>query len=356
MQSPKLLAKTLYEVGYIVVDGTGFTRADAEQVIRDAREFRKPIEGFHEVTSTRRLVCGGTSFVGIPTIFHHTKIRRHHNKLAIKHWPLFKEYVKLKEDDIGRPLKIVFRADRMQVRPPKQSAAAESAHRDSPAFGRDDVTCLGCFQNLNHEPIALRLVPGTHLRGVILKGGFKKLSKEEAEHYKSQMISVNVPPGHIVLWDSSIVHEVNPVKVKYTSVKIFTGIMLTPYGDSGIFPTRSKTPLTIDEIRQRMLDNAPMMLASGQECVVLPKSYINFPKQMPRYTDVFLPTLVDGAMPPTSEMKMHLDATRTMRSLKAMRQPLFEPYHPVELNSMVPQLEPKVFDYDTQEIVTLTRD
>lgn len=353
MSSPKELAKTLFEIGYIVVEGTDFSRADAEKVVHDARELRKPISSFREISSTRRLVCGGTSFVGMPTIFHHPKIRRHHNKVFIQNWPILREYTKLKEVDVGRKLKVVCRGDRMQVRPAGECAGRESAHRDAPVVGRDAVTCLGSFQNLNHKSIALRLVPGTHLRGA--SGGFKKLSKEEAAEYKARMISVDVPPGCFVIWDASVVHEVNPVKEKYTSVKVFTGFMITPYADSGIFPTGSKIPLSFDEIRQRMLDNAPMMLASGQECVALPKSYINFPKQMPRYTEVFLPTLVDGAMPPVSDMKMHIDKTRAFRSLKEMGQPLFAPYHPVELSSMVPQYEPQVFDYDTNEVVTLTR-
>ena len=178
-----------------------------------------------------------------------------------------------------------------------------------------------------------------------------------------------VPPGHTLIFNSTMVHKVNPTPKKITSVKSFFDVRFTIYDDSGIFPTKppidkKRVPVSFGEIEETMRSNGSMYLPSGQMSVMYPANYLVCKdKQLHLYEAFERDMLVPGAMNPLRDAdgkivhiphKYH-DHTRAMRSLQEQGLPLHKAFHPVEFERCVPAYEPNVLNWETGEVVTCKR-
>jgi len=375
------LASLLFTRGWIVVRSyEDIRRADIEAAVMGFPEFADH-PSFSEVDSTRRYVCGSTSFCGSPSFFHHEVFRKQSDMTFLKHYEIFMEYARLLEiDDVQ--IKIARWLDRTMIRPPGVSPAGESWHQDSPALERNGEMWTGGWTNFDNDDQHFAAVSGTHVNGSKEGiGGFKAIEKSQHAHFEAclkeqaGMAGYNkrgyiiVPPGHTIIFNSSLVHKVNPTKKKTTSVKTFFDVRYTPFNDSGIFPTKPpddniRVPVSFGVIEDAMLANASMYLPSGQMSVMYPANYLVCKeKQLHLYEAFERDRLVPGAMKRLRdddgniEHKSHKyhDHTRSMRSLQEQGLPLHTPFHPVEFERCVPSFEPNVLNWETGEVFKCKR-
>lgn len=117
----------------------------------------------------------------------------------------------------------------MMVRRPSKRASAESWHRD------EAVSCLahdqvfGGWINFDPYPQALSAVPRSHV-GVTGHGGFAKLSAAEAAVANAHKRKLQVPAGHLLVFNEKLMHEVCPAAPPtktHTILRLFTGWRLT---------------------------------------------------------------------------------------------------------------------------------
>lgn len=376
--NPIACAKLLHTRGWVVVPAySKIRRVDLDATVKTFPEYADH-PSFDEVDSARRYTCGSTAFCGSPSFSHHQLLRKLRDMTFLKHQEMFQEYAKL----LGDGVKIGRWIDRTMIRPPGESPSAESWHQDSPAHGREGERWTGGWINFDAEDQHFAAVAGTHTNGKIEGGGFQAIDKSQHADFNARLKAqagkegyddrgfIVVPPNHLLVFNSTIVHKVNPSKKATTSVKTFFGLRFTTFDDSGIFPTKpppkgeKRKAVSYDEIRKAMRSNAVMYLPSGQTPVMYPASYLNFPdKQLHYYEEFERDMLKPGAMKPLRDPsgkilhKMHkyYDDTRAMRSLEEQGLPLHQPYHPSELDLMVPKIEPEVLDWETGEVVTCKR-
>ena len=174
-------------------------------------------------------VLGGFGALGTASSFHHPYIRNLRRYLYDKVSHIFKE----------DPRKLEFVIDRAMFRPPGQSPTAETWHRDEAPDALLDDTVYGGWYNLDvEENQVFSCIPGTHTE-VQGHGGFSKIPKEMKKELDSKSQKIIIPPGHMIIFNENIVHEVNPHKKKYTMVRLFTGWRLTNSTDS-LIPDLSK--------------------------------------------------------------------------------------------------------------------
>jgi len=374
--NPLELAQKLLRDGYVVVPGVNGTsmREIIEDVMLRAPEVKQRVR-LCDVNATKRFVCGGTSFVGLPTVFHAAETRRWHHETAAMLMPMFQELAELSEIPEVKLARILF--DRIQIRPAGESPSAESFHRDLPGMEEEDGVdeiCIGGFQNCDTANQKLCGIKGSHLTDPPPGTGFAKIDKAGQKHY-AQMLAAQanqsdtdskgkiiVPPGHLILFVNAmrikgkrggLVHAVNPTKVPYTSVKIFFGARLTTAETTGMVG-EDKERLSFELLEQRMRDNDVIPLGSGQTPAFYPGMYHVFPdKLLPIAKRVVDEMLVPGAMRyPFEQANSRHDYTRSTKSLKDMGVPLHPAYRPDEFACMRPQRDVQIYNFKTGEVDT----
>jgi len=138
------------------------------------------------------------------------------------------------------------------VRPAGSSPSAEAWHRDEAPTAEPNDVIFGGWINLDDKPQTFSCVPGTH-KGVSGHGGFAPIPKEERPVYKKRSVKVNIPSGHVLVFNEKLVHEVYPKKMKYDSYRLFLGWRRTD----------CDKPLMACTYKNIKLQ-APMTLKSGQ--------------------------------------------------------------------------------------------
>jgi len=367
------LAELLHTRGWVVVaGGTRLTRQDLDEAFQSFPEYADH-PSFGQVDGARRYTCGSTSFCGSPSVFWHPVLRELRDMTFLAHREMFLELAVLLGDGDPSAIKISRWFDRVMVRPPGESPSAESWHQDAPAKSQSKVVWTGGWINFDDENQHFKAISGTHTWDAV-EGGFKKIAKSQHAEFNAQLKAqagkpgynskglIVVPPGHLLVFNPTLVHAVNSESKATTSVKAFFGLQFTPSDDPGIFATRGKRRVPLDEIEETMRSNGVPFLPSGQTPPMYPASYLNFLSHLHYYEDFERDMLVPGAMNPLREGNKILhkghkdyDYTRAMRSLKDQGLPLHAPFHPTELKSMVPSLEPVVLDWVTKEEVVCKR-
>jgi len=166
-------------------------------------------------------VDGGFGAFGNPASFHNPTTRRIRQLVHTRALELFR--------DLYLPIEQL--VDRFSVRPVGSSTSKESWHRDQ-SPGSDIV--LGGWVNLDLEGGTqyLSCVPGTH-GSIGTRHGFRPLTPEEKTEAESNKVKVTIPPGHWVVFHQNLVHEVNPAKAKYDSMRQYVGYRI---GGAGLQP------------------------------------------------------------------------------------------------------------------------
>ena len=100
------------------------------------------------------------------------------------------------------------------------AVSSESWHRDvSLTYTPDVIGIFGGWINLNKEGPAentqyFSCIPKSHHNAVEVRKGFDKLTPGEIEHYTNHFRKekIAVPPGHIIIFNEKLVHEVAGTK------------------------------------------------------------------------------------------------------------------------------------------------
>lgn len=199
---------------------------------------------------------GGFGALGLPSSFHHPFIRALRRTAYEAAAPFFEAFL---EELPG--LKLEQLIDRVQLRQPGTSPTAEAFHRDLSVYGpgcsaADGDHFFGGWINLDTVPQQFSCVLGSHVPGQNSSAhGFSMVtSKEEKEAYKAARTAVQIPPGHMIVFYSNIVHEVVARKSKDVSARMYCCWRLTP----------GSTPM-YDDFLERMTRQDVIPLPSRQE-------------------------------------------------------------------------------------------
>ena len=200
-------------------------------------------------------VLGGFGAIGTASSFHHPYIRNLRKYLYNKVSHIFK--------DDSRKLEFII--DRAMYRPSGQSPTSETWHRDEAPDALLDDTIYGGWYNLDIESDQVfSCIPGTHTE-VQGYGGYSKIPKEMKKELDLKKKKIVIPPGHMIIFNENIIHEVNPHKKNYTMTRLFTGWRLT----------NSDIPL-IPNIKKILEDQDTVPIKSGQSPTMFSKSHLMF--------------------------------------------------------------------------------
>ena len=371
------LAAKLAKEGYCVVEGVYPTlRAELEQSFMKMPEFKEHPK-FNELDKNRpnkKYGCGGTSFLGNPSIFHNYTSQEFRTRSAAHLMPILTRYVPL----LGNPkLKLARYLDRIQVRPFNSIPSAEKWHRDAPPESRVDEFWLGGFQNCDKTNQKFSAIKGTH-NDKNSSGGFAPIDASEIPKYNRLLIdqanqedtdedgNIIVPPGHLIVFVSTIAHQVygSVSELPDARVKHFLGFRITTTDRSGVYdrdkirggPSRE---IPIEEVQARMRRNEVMVLPSGQVPPMYPFQYFSTWEQFHIFFDFEQAMLRPGSMrqetimdpekpskPMAISMNSRKEGSRSMKSLSELGLPLYK-YNQTELDAIRPQKDIRIHNFET---------
>lgn len=257
-------AKKLKRDGYVVIPVWSASSSD-ESVAMKRAELNSAIRGFTEYTGLSSnpleddvlLVNGGFGALGNPSAFHCEWTRE---MRRIAHETVMRDKAIPVPDDYY--LSQAF--DRVMVRKSTQVPTAESWHRDEAGKALEEGdTLYGGWIALDDQIFSA--IPGTQLE-INPGGGFDKLTEDELTgimeiHPKK---TIEVPAGHMLIFNETIIHEVVGKAHKHTQARLFTAFYV------------SKEPEPILPIDDIVAEQAVAPLKSGQISPMLPAMYINF--------------------------------------------------------------------------------
>lgn len=248
--------------------------------------FRSTIFSFPEykypkVTEDTGHSMGGFCALANPQSFH-APFFRHlreavYQRLIPKFW----------DDMVGNSpdTKVELLADRALYRPVDRKPSPESWHQDLPdkklmkKMGKvrcpDDITCGG-WLNLDEFDQFFTGIKGTQ-HDNFSADGFARITKEMKPHYKklaAKQGKIRIPPGCLIIFYESIVHNVTSNKTKKPMHRQFFGWRIT----------EDRLPLFDDTI-QRCKDQLPIRLKSGQEPPMYSKMHLtNWIQKLARWS------------------------------------------------------------------------
>lgn len=238
------MAQQLLTKGYTVIK----IFDDTEQLCREIDNEMQNMPEFKPGAKLEDIILGGFSALGNPSSFHNETVRKIRAQVHPKVCEMFREY----EKDNGRLLEQVI--DRLMVRPAGRSPSREMWHRDvCPKVAEGDII-FGGWVNLDSTDQTFSCCPGTHMEVNDRNAkGFAIIPKNERAAYKNRAVKVKIPPGHLLIFNEDLVHEVYPEKRSKTSYRLFIGWRLT----------NSNQPL-LPKTMERLEDQAVMQLKSHQ--------------------------------------------------------------------------------------------
>ena len=401
-KSAEELAQKLFEDGYFVVDGVFPTlRTELEQTFQGFQEFveHPKFDELNDKDVALRYICGGTSFLSSPSIFHNITSQKFRARTAAYLMPVLARFVA----KLGNPdYKLARYLDRIQVRPKGVSATAEHWHRDAPPETHKGEFWTGGFQNCDPINMKFSCIKKSHKLDSESKG-FEAVAKGEIKKLNARLAAqagqedtdedgnIVVPPGHVIVFISTIIHQVYSKPAVETSVKHFLGFRITPYDTSGVYKTvkeageelpcagkkkkRTKKMITkaieipFDELEKQMRDNAVMVLPSGQPPPMYPGLYLcNQENLQRRYLPFVRKMLVNGEgsmryrlFGPDGKMLRNADGklahqggqftdTRSMKSLKEILGHAVYPYNKTEIDMVRPQKDVRIWNFDEKKV------
>jgi hypothetical protein len=272
-------AETLYAKGVVVLD-LGFSadrlqaiRADWNATVKTFPEYSWTDSDLQEDRYLDQLVLGGFSALANPSSFHNASVRQLRSSIYPFVLEVARYYRQQAGPAPGEDWNFEMIHDRMMIRPAHATATSESWHRDVAPNAHADDCIFGGWINLDATPQTFSCVLETH-RTQGTKKGFATVDKSHAAQLKAASTQIQIPPGHVLLFHESILHEVVAQKKAHRSYRLFLGWRLT----------RSKTPL-IPDIQDRMTRFSVVPLKSGQ----IPPMYaqlhlINWPEKLEAFS------------------------------------------------------------------------
>jgi len=247
----------------------------------------------------KQLIMGAYGALGHPTSFHHPSIRKIRRKVHRKLRGFRKPIIE--EDD--KNLELLF--DRFSIRKPGTKLMVESWHRDICSIKIDGDIIYGGWINLDDigsEPQLFSCIPGTHIEKS-KDSGFAKIEKEQAKEYKAMKIPpYKIPPGHIIIFNQNIVHEVISKAYKTETYKMYIGWRLTDQIEP-LFKENLTTAIENQGIVKIPSGQMPAMYAANHRRFFAERVR-EFSKQFSRiyideagYVNRFLPSLKESGLP-----------------------------------------------------------
>lgn len=227
---------------------------------------REKTKGKESVNAYRnkpiQYVQGGFAAFGNPASFHNDFVRQLRGMCYEKVIDLMREYEGLQSHE---PRKFEMIVDRMMLRQKGVAPSAEAPHRDETpirgtykGYGREMMrTCndpdtfarfktvaensgaedgddlFGGWLNLDDQSQFFNCIKGNFVKRKVFNpeskssAGFSRLSIK-----KEDVQSVEVPPGHILVFFQNLAHEVRNKKAAYNMYRLFTAFRLTNDNDS----------------------------------------------------------------------------------------------------------------------------
>ena len=194
---------------------------DLQNFLTTQREFIASDSGL----APPALALGAFGCMGTPTSFHHPIIRHVRKQCYDQLFPRFLDWHR------GRNLEMMF--DRFSQRLPGATLGAETWHRDVGHHDEGDII-YGGWINLDPPGTPnqrFSCVPGNFLRpdGHHTEGFVRFDAKDAASIAALEAAKqiVEIPPGHIVIFNQSLAHEILPGKIKFLSYRLFVGWRIT---------------------------------------------------------------------------------------------------------------------------------
>lgn len=302
--------------GYCVVPSQFVNKAVRdgckELIDKDVMGFRE----FKDGDGVDRSPLGGFGVYNNPSSFHCPTVRDLREVIYAEFVPYIDTLLE------GSPnTKKEFIIDRLMVRPAGSSPSPEMWHRDeSPGAVAGDVV-LGGWLNLDNGCQVFSCVPGTH-RAVETDGGGSGFNlirrKELIAEYNSKRTKVSVPPGHVLIFNENIIHEVVSSTKKEKSYRLFIGWRLT----------NSSTPI-VDGLDDMLDTQSAVTIKSGQTPPMWAKlHWTNWIEKLERYSANFRDECLEEAEVKSGRLagKVVTRVHRHMKSLVDYGFPLYNPY------------------------------
>ena len=230
------------------------------------------------------LVGGGFAALGNASSYHTTMART----LRIRAYEVVKQHYRDLNGNGKNEQQIEIVPDRQSMRYVGLVPSAETWHRDlSPTdhhLIQSDPTdiILGGWINCNTtETQKFVCVPGSHtVEGTTDKPlGFQLLSKDAAAEYKKQSVVVEIPPGHALAFNQSLVHCVNPTKLKYDMKRLYVAHRIS---------AAATTKPMIRDIVEILMSGAIVPMKSGQLPPMFPRMWLrNWPEKLIEFSQKF---------------------------------------------------------------------
>jgi len=294
--------------------------------------FHKTMDEFPEFLKLNNTheprVMGGFSALGNPSSFHNPMVRDLRKRILDHVKPFMAqaaEYYSYIVGDSTRYPYLVQDFDRMLFRPMGTKATGEFWHRDMPKHS--DCIHFGGWINLGDMPQTFHCIPGSHLPidqqtisgfqtldGLLKKHTNATESKKARTTLQGKTVRVTVPPGHILLFNSTIVHRIVGTKVGHPQYRLFLSFRL-----------QGHTSTTVQDV---IAQQGVPLLPSGQQPPMCAKLHlVNWKPRVVEFSKKFVPDIPrdsSGCIP------------RFLPSLFELGLPLYPPYTTGDLGVLQP--------------------
>lgn len=152
--------------------------------------------------------------------------------------------------------------DRLMLRVKGRAATAETFHRDEAKGLPENALAFGGWFNFSTNSVYFRCVPATHRTSQGIIKGFVKV--RDPKLYKGKDKLVEIPPGHMIIFQENLVHAVNGTKNKFDQYRLFTSAILS----------HSPNPFDPMVFTHTIPNQAPFTLKSGQISAMIPKLWL----------------------------------------------------------------------------------
>lgn len=241
----------------------GFNLGD---FLRGQREFKN-------CDPHQQFVLGGFGALGNPSSFHHPAIRQLRGQ--------FQRFLHAKCSELFPGRYFTFLPDRFCIRRAGDSIRSEQWHRDQ-SFA--DATIYGGWANLDMNITQhFRFVPSSHL-AASEGGGFVKYSDDDIA---IRACTIAVPPGHLLIFNETLLHEIKGGKIKETSFRLFLKFAVT-------LEPREFYPELVEVLRDQ---GVPLIGGSQRPPMFARLHWCNWQDKIARFSEGIVDCFIDPAKP-----------------------------------------------------------
>lgn len=303
---------------HVGIENTADLRSQLDEEVKSFPEFKQGAKLEH-------MVMGGFSAFGNPASFHNNTVRDLRQLVYNNVKPFFAIY----ESDREKPRSFEQIVDRLMIRPSGKKPTAESWHRDVCPETYDGDTIFGGWLNLDDEPQYFTCCPGSHIEDTTGENkGFALIKKEDKAFWKARSVTIEIPPGHLIIFNENIVHTVLSKAFKHTVYRLFMGWRLT----YSIFSL-------LRDQEEKFEKQGVMQLKSHQMPRVYPKLYwVNWKSKLEPFRKTFRKRCRIKLRCKKEGKKYYLphELNSHMKSLREYGLKMYKPYTKQELNMHKP--------------------